>query len=998
MRKKSLITAIFVATLCAAQNLSAEQRYEFIVEFEKNTYIEKANDVKDSSQISDIRRSILQDQNLSKEEKVNLIKQIGEIQIAKIDKEANIEKACIYLEAALSAAVRTANYLVVTKTGNAYLVGAVDGIADDLLNGKCREAIVRCVKEGDTSGLMKVCGDVLVNAGLGKLLSSEVVGPLLDKCPVYKTLKNKATDVLNPIPKLQTLYSKISKDISKYGDDSAWLSHDLYNTVKPKLDGYKAEIANLYRELNKAKTEEAAATIRSRLKIMETERDALQTTFDNGVARLNLLCETIGNLESQLARVVRLENLTSSAFAITDSAIQKSILDRVKVPFAELTVNESIELAVSSTVDFMIDTNKKITEAENRLINAAAEEALNGGIQLLERAYETKSRELDVQLNTGNILLTGGVEENVYVDNSTGEIIKIEDGEIPANILNTTFADNPAESKDAQTLANEAFNKEIDKIVKDVADGDQSLADKMKDFVKGKIEEAIKKGEDWIENGGIRDTLKDQIGKMLDGKVSDADKQRIMNLTDGLCNVGKDGGKTLVEALGNDGVPLAASLALNELKKQIASALPAEDAAHVNALIDTLNSGATTAEKRALMLAELQKLVSEKIPYENSAKAVNDIIQTIADGKAVDVLDSVKNVGNAIAIEALKDVISKSLDPETAAKLNALLDGYAANGIKGLDDALMAQIDALIDKAAPGKDSAEKLKKVYHGLKDGTITAKDVKDAATATVADGAKALIDKSNLPDAVKEAAKAAIDGLAEDGLTGLTKNMEEYIHSQVEAALGKDAADAVTDIIDAVVTPGKDPWEAIEKNADKIGEAIKEKIFKEVENLAEKQLNKLIDKFPALKNVLGNLGIDAKGIIQGIKNIFGVLANAPDLTTAISQLSQMAASFLKDIAAKLIDWALEWAVSWLNDFLIPKVMDWTSSTLDKWASSTGNPRIKAGLEWLQSQVSNCKKCARIKIKTKGTGAKVISKIDAMIEKKKKSGEKVLEGSTKR
>ena len=595
-------------------------------------------------------------------------------------------------------------------------------------------------------------------------------------------------------------------------------------------------------------------------------------------------------------------------------------------------------------------------------------------------------------------VLVGGVEENVYIDNSTGDIIQIDDAEVPADIFNTLFADNPAEPKDAQTLANEAFNKEIDKIVKDVADGDQSLADKMKDFVKGKIEEAIKKGEDWIENGGIRDSLKDQIGKMLDGKVSDTDKQRIMNLTDGLCNVGKDGGKTLVEALGNDGVPLAESLALNELKKQIASALPAEDAAHVNALIDTLNSGATTAEKRALMLAELQKLVSEKIPYENSAKAVNDIIQTIADGKAVDVLDSVKNVGNAIAIDALKDVISKSLDPETAAKLNALLDGYAANGIKGLDDALMAQIDALIDKAAPGKDSAEKLKRVYHGLKDGTITAKDVKDAATATVADGAKALIDKSNLPDAVKEAAKAAIDGLAEDGFTGLTKNMEEYIHSQVEAALGKDAADAVTDIIDAVVTPGKDPWEAIEKNADKIGEAIKEKIFKEVENLAEKQLNKLIDKFPALKNVLGNLGLDAKGIIQGIKNIFGVLANAPDLTTTISQLSQMAASFLKDIAAKLINWALEWAVSWLNDFLIPKVMDWTSSTLGKWASSTGNPRIKAGLEWLQSQVSNCKKCARIKIKTKGTGAKVISKIDAMIEKKKKSGEKVLEGSTKR
>ena len=203
-------------------------------------------------------------------------------------------------------------------------------------------------------------------------------------------------------------------------------------------------------------------------------------------------------------------------------------------------------------------------------------------------------------------------------------------------------------------------------------------------------------------------------------------------------------------------------------------------------------------------------------------------------------------------------------------------------------------------------------------------------------------------------------------------------------------------MSEILDAVVTPGKDPWEAIVHNADKIGSAIVEKLMKQVENLAAKQLDKLIAKYPALKAVLDKLGINGAGIVQGIKNVFGVLKNAPDLKTALTQLSQMAVNFLKDIAAKLIDWALEKLVGWVNNWLIPKVIDWASDTLGKWASSVGNARIKAGLEWLQQQVQNCQKCARIKIKTQGIGAKVIQKIEDLT-KSRGPTQKVMGGSTK-
>ena len=325
-----------------------------------------------------------------------------------------------------------------------------------------------------------------------------------------------------------------------------------------------------------------------------------------------------------------------------------------------------------------------------------------------------------------------------------------------------------------------------------------------------------------------------------------------------------------------------------------------------------------------------------------------------------------------------------------------MLDGFAKDGIQGVTDEALSQIYGLIDKYAPGADSAQKLKDLIKGTINGTVTAPDFKNAATSIVADGARNLINNSNLPQGVKDAANVAVDGLMQNGLTGLTTNVRDFISDYVSDYLGDDAAgDAVGKIFDAVVTPGVDPWQEIVTQAPVIGAAIGHKVVAEVEKLAAAQIDKLIAKCPALQKVLNKLGINGAGLINGIKNVFSVLKNAPDLKTALTKLGDMAVNFLKDRAGKLRDWALEWAISWINNNIIPKVIDWASETLGKMADSTNNELMQKGLAWLADQVKNCKKCAAIKIKVDGTGAKIVNKVDQWIKSKQSTSTTILQSN---
>lgn len=563
------------------------------------------------------------------------------------------------------------------------------------------------------------------------------------------------------------------------------------------------------------------------------------------------------------------------------------------------------------------------------------------------------------------------------------------------NLLNDAFATLPAEVQSGQDLANAAFQKQVASLL-----ADKGLSESVYGLVKGKIAEAVKKGEAWVQNGGVREVVQNELAKALDGKVAETDRQRILNLADKLCTVNADGGKGFVAALGTDGKGLAVSLAVNEMKKQLAEALPADVADSVNAMLDTIANGGTSEDVKRQLLAEVQKVIGEKIPYGNAAKTVNGLLQDIVDGKAVDTLDTLKNLGQSVGLDALRDVIAKNLDPEAAARLNALIDAYTKNGTQGLSEAALAEINALIDKYAPGATSANQLKGFVKGVATGTVTVTDLKKTVTAVASDGAKALIDKSDLPPDVKKVAKEAIDQVGEGNWAGLGATVGDYVADIVDETLGPGTGDAFRKIWNEIVTPGGDPWNAIVEQAPVIGGAIIEKVSAKVEKIVSGQIDKLIAKYPGLKSVLDRLGIDGKGIVAGVKNVLGVLFNAPDLGKAFTQLGKMAITFLKDIAAKLIDWAFEWALSWINNKLIPKAIDWASETLGKWADGTHNALAKKCLLCLRQKVQELRKGAVIKVNADGIGTKVIDKFDNWLRKtpNKPAQERlILEGSTR-
>lgn len=587
------------------------------------------------------------------------------------------------------------------------------------------------------------------------------------------------------------------------------------------------------------------------------------------------------------------------------------------------------------------------------------------------------------------IVAVAAVSASVLIVNGDA-VAGTQELKLSDNILESVFASLPNETTDSQSLANAEFERQIDGRI-----SDKNLASEIVDVVTKTIDDGLKKGEEWIKNGGIRDAVQKGLDKTLDGKVSDADKQRIQSMADALCNVNSDGGTSFVKALGSDGKDLAASLAVNELKKQISQSLPKDVADSVNTMLDSLAAtrDITDPTTRGTLVDAVQAAVKTYVPYGNSADAINRLVADIADGNGVDVIGAAKDLGKSIAADGLKEVVSKNLDKNAAEKINALIDAYTQNGTQGLTDAALAEINAAIDKYAPGADSAAALKDVVSKMANGTAKPEDLRGVGTSVVADAAKNLIDKSGLSAEAKQAAKEAVDQLAKNGLSGLTGTAQAYIQQYVTGKLGENAGNAAGAIFGSIVTPGADVWDALEKNAPIIGQAVLDKCLQKAETWAAGELDKLIAKCPALKNVLDNLGINGASIVGGLKNIWNVISGK-DLAEALTALSQLAVDWFKDLAAKLIDWGVKELIGLANS-VIAEVLDWVSDLLGKIAEDVNWSVLKDALLKLQSQLDAVRTNGAIKISVSGVGSNVVNWIESKM--KKGGGQKKAAGSFK-
>lgn len=560
--------------------------------------------------------------------------------------------------------------------------------------------------------------------------------------------------------------------------------------------------------------------------------------------------------------------------------------------------------------------------------------------------------------NSSSALTSDAVLNNLNIDDFGGDIV-----------------DDTVEFADRML---EKWESKINEMSAALGDEDKSVIAQAIETVREKIAEAVEKGEKWVEEGGIRETIKEKLDKALDGKVSEADKARALNLADKLCDINKDGGRAFAEALGTDGADLLESLAVKKIQQEISKALPKDVADNLNTYIQMLtldNTAFSDPAAKQQLLDTVKAAIKEYVPYEYSAETINGLLQDIYDGKSGDVLDSAKDLAKSITADALKDAITKNMDPAVAGPLLAAIDGYMQNG--GLEGALDGGLEALIDQYAPGEESKQMLKDALVKIKDGSITAADMKKVTSTVFADKMKSVIDGSNLSPEAKNAAKNAVDILKDNGISGMTTAAETFIHDYVEGKLGPEAGEAAANIFNAIVTPGEDVWTAVDKNLPTLVGAAGTKLLSQVEGKMVKQLDAFIQSNPALAKICGILGIDGQGVVNSLKNVFGVLQNAASLGEAFAKIGQMVVDGLKQMLANAIKWGFEQLGAMLNN-LIDRAIDALTKKIGDWAGKVDNALIKKALEWVQSQADKvlkagaqkvvCKICTRATVWTTG------------------------------
>lgn len=958
-----------ILSLLLTLSLISPLRFAYAQEPNANSYaaeyLKQMEGVTDQEKVREIRETILSREDIDMGVRIEIVKEVGEKHLANIEAEGNREIAWIRAEAAISAAIRLANYgcaAFVPAYKDPAKIAAVDSFAETILQGKARDAIVKIVDNGDWSGFAHVAADVGVGAAVGYVLDPQFLRPIIQNTP----LKNGVLKISeNP-----ALREKIGLYTTKASD----LYDDIYRNLQPKIGKMKGELADLYRKLNKAAGKEERASVNAAIAKMEQEIADL----GEQVSKKQL---EVGNLENVIEKLTY--DFQQSAQAVADQLISQ-VDDAIQDLWAKKrefngTSFEDLQNFVANQVGDMAVT---VGESLLRIVDSATEKYVTEKMNAADREYDRNAARIENEYESGRIVLKGGVEESVYIDNTTGEIILTDDDKIPANILDSVFDTLPTEAQSAVAIAIDEFVKQTSSV--EGSDGDENLGEKIGALVKEKLAEAYEKGEEWVENGGIRDLIKKEVDKLTEGKLSEADQQHILNMVDGICNANKDGGQSFIDSLGKDGVPVATTFAINALKKQISDALPTDQADVVNGMLDALGKSTNSAELKQNVLAELQKLIAEKIPFENSANVLNGVLDKIANNQAVDVLATIPELGKCIAIDELKAILAQHLDPEVAKKISDILEGVAKNGVQGGVDAALEEAYALIDKYAPGTASAEQLKKILGDTVAGKVTAVDINGAATAFVSDYAKQLIDKSGLPPEAADLAKTAIDGLAENGLNGLTDNIGDYIEGYVADKLGDDAGNAVGEVFDAVVTPGGDAWAEIVKQAPTIGKAIGQKVLANVEKVAVEQLTKWINQCPTLKKVLNALGITPAGVVKGVKNVLGVLwQNRGDFSKAITQLSKMAVGFLKEIAKNLINSLIQWGIKAIFNNLVKPAVNWAAELIARWSDSTDFSLLSKGLDYLRQQLNKVKSMETITIKTDPIPGKIVNWIESKVKK---------------
>ena len=187
------------------------------------------------------------------------------------------------------------------------------------------------------------------------------------------------------------------------------------------------------------------------------------------------------------------------------------------------------------------------------------------------------------------------------------------------------------------------------------------------------------------------------------------------------------------------------------------------------------------------------------------------------------------------------------------------------------------------------------------------------------------------------IVDAARAGLEAALKEGgdVTGAVRGvLEGAAYDKLVAEFGRETADAVRDAYRAILD-GADAWTTL---ADAAGDILLVQFKKFVGNVVEgidRRLAELAAKYPVLGELFQALGLNGAALMDGAKNIWGVLTGEGSLSEKISKIVDLAAQKLTEMFNALIDWGLGKVMDLVNGWInriAGKVIDWINSWIAK------------------------------------------------------------------
>ena len=337
------------------------------------------------------------------------------------------------------------------------------------------------------------------------------------------------------------------------------------------------------------------------------------------------------------------------------------------------------------------------------------------------------------------------------------------------------------------------------------------------------------------------------------------------------------------------------------------------------------------------------KLTKKGIPAESAKSISGNIQKFLADTGNTEAL-------KAAASEAAQGIVSKYAGEKGAAVINAAIKEYmSATG--DAKSAAGAALNTAIDKYVKGDDAKKALKDALEKTKNGENV--DYKQVGSTVFNSYALDAIEKSNMSDEEKEAARSAIASL--NGEVPWSETGAEAVEALlIKAGVSKENAGALSGQIIGFV-----------KGDVGIGDVFSSAVEKAI----DKQLTKWGKKYPFLGKLFKKFGIDGKSIVkffknlslEKIKNFFKeITSKSLDdwiqigkalLNKALDKAIQAVTKYLTKLVGEILNWLKKKVIAVLSKVhFLEKYMEYVKlgvGIVSDYASQKANEWIKTGVE---------------------------------------------------